>query len=165
MGMDIYGKAATTEAGSYFRNNVWWWRPLADYVTGTYPALTEACTYWHSNDGDGLNAERSLALAEAIERDLASGAVAAYAAQYEAALAALPDEECRICHGAGIRTDEIGRQHGFDVPRDEATGRGGCNGCQGKGRTPSWETHYPFSEENVREFATFLRECGGFEIC
>ncbi len=164
MGMDIYGKNATTEAGGYFRNNVWWWRPLADFLTTTYPALTEACTYWHSNDGDGLNADQALALAEAIDADLAAGRVAAYATLYEASIAALPTEECSICHGAGIRTDEIGREHGFDKPRDPATGKGGCNGCQGEGRTPAWESHYPFSEDNVREFATFLRECGGFEI-
>ena len=22
----------TSQSGTYFRNNVWWWRPLADYV-------------------------------------------------------------------------------------------------------------------------------------
>ena len=32
MGFDIYGIAATNKKGDYFRNNVWWWRPLWAYV-------------------------------------------------------------------------------------------------------------------------------------
>jgi hypothetical protein len=32
MGMDVYGKAPTVEEGKYFRNNLWWWRPLWTYV-------------------------------------------------------------------------------------------------------------------------------------
>ena len=165
MGMDVFGKNATTEAGGYFRNNVWWWRPLADFLTTTYPELTSGCTYWHSNDGDGLDAAGAIALADALDRDLANGRVTAYADQYEAEIAALPDSECDLCTGTGIRTDEIGVQHGLNVPRDPITGKGGCNGCQGTGRRENWGKSYPFSVENVREFAAFLRECGGFEIC
>jgi hypothetical protein len=40
-----------------------------------------------------------------------------------------------------------------------------CNACDGKGEVPDVETHYPFDEDNVREFAGFLRVCGGFRIC
>jgi hypothetical protein len=35
MGFDVYGKSARSEKGEYFRNNVWWWRPLAEYVLET----------------------------------------------------------------------------------------------------------------------------------
>lgn len=164
MGMDVFGKAPTTKAGEYFRNNNWWWHPLADFLLATYPDLTASCTYWHSNDGDGLDGVRSVALAEAIERDLASGKIAEYQKRYEVELAALPDHECVICHGAGIRTDDVGRKHGYDRPRDPDTGTGGCNGCSGTGREPAWERHYPFEADNVANFATFLRDCGGFEI-
>ena len=31
MGFDLYGNSKNKE-GEYFRNNVWWWRRLADYV-------------------------------------------------------------------------------------------------------------------------------------
>ena len=34
-----------------------------------------------------------------------------------------------------------------------------------KAKCPIVETHYPFDEDNVREFAEFLRLCGGFRIC
>ena len=87
MGMDVYGKAPTSEAGEYFRNNIWWWRPLADFLTDTYPELTQTCEYWHTNDGDGLGAEDSTALAHDLTRDLDNGAVETYAANRAEALA------------------------------------------------------------------------------
>ena len=47
----------------------------------------------------------------------------------------------------------VGRTHGW------------CNGCDGVGTTESWLAGYPFSEENVKEFAEFLMDSGGFQIC
>ena len=36
MGFDLYGMNATSkEEGDYFRANVWWWRPLWQYVSIT----------------------------------------------------------------------------------------------------------------------------------
>ena len=32
MGFDLYGLAATSENGAYFRNNCWWWRPLWNFT-------------------------------------------------------------------------------------------------------------------------------------
>lgn len=164
MGMDVYGTNSTIEAGTYFRSNVWGWRPLAEFLTATYPELTAGCTYWQSNDGDGLGPAESLALAVAIDRDLANGRVLAYADQFESEQAALPDSECRLCQGTGVRTDEVGKSFGLDKPRDPSTGKGGCNGCAGTGREEHPGKWYSFSVEKVREFATFLRYSGGFSI-
>ena len=55
MGMDVYGRNPTTKQGEYFRNNVWWWHPLADYCTSVAPDITAQCNSWHHNDGDGLD--------------------------------------------------------------------------------------------------------------
>lgn len=84
MGMDVVGLAPTAEVGEYFRNNIWWWHPLASYLTATYPDLTAGCEYWGSNDGDGLNAAEAIALAAAVQRDVADGSVAAAAAEFAA---------------------------------------------------------------------------------
>ena len=40
MGMDVYGKNQTSEKGSYFRNNVWWWRPLWNYCEELHGDIT-----------------------------------------------------------------------------------------------------------------------------
>ena len=36
MGMDVYGRRPKSERGEYFRNNIWWWHPLADFILNHY---------------------------------------------------------------------------------------------------------------------------------
>jgi hypothetical protein len=172
MGMDVSGRKPTTEAGKYFRNNVWWWRPLADYCCEVAPDITAKCTYWQSNDGDGLNARDSVKLADVLQREIDNGNTAAYAAIREAEIHRLPDERCEYCNATGVRDDRVGQENGFldrTIPADaknhpRAGQRGWCNACDGKGfRRPS-DASYPFSVENVAEWIEFLRGCGGFTI-
>lgn len=156
MGMDVYGCSATSEKGEYFRNNVWWWRPLAEYCCEVAPAITAKCTYWQSNDGDGLNARDARRLADALEKELREGRTAAYAAIRDAEHNQLPDEPCKICAGTGSRPEP---------PNIGAGTTGACNGCNSTGRKRPIATDYPFSVENVEQFVAFLRDCGGFKIC
>lgn len=159
MGMDVYGKNPRTETGRYFRNSVWWWRPLAQYACEVAPNVTTGCTYWHTNDGDGLNKRDSNLLADLLQAELDSGRCEAYAQTREAELAALPDETCYLCEGTGTRQ------------RPPHTGAGKpasgivCNRCAGKGVVRPDATVYPFEVDNVRAFVAFLRDCGGFQIC
>jgi hypothetical protein len=155
MGMDVYGKRPADETGRYFRNNVWWWHPLADYCMTVAPDIAEQCQCWHSNDGAGLNGNAAVALANALQAEIDSGRCAAYAAIREAELTALPSEPCDLCDGTGKRKPAPARGAGGVI----------CNNCDGTGSVRPWETRYPFAVENVREFVAFLRECGGFEIC
>jgi hypothetical protein len=66
MGMDVIGKAPTSDHGKYFRRNIWGWHPLADAVQKIAPEICAKCKYWHYNDGDGLDDKNSRALARAI---------------------------------------------------------------------------------------------------
>lgn len=155
MGMDVFGKAPTSGKGEYFRNNVWWWHPLWHYCEQLAPDLIPGDNLGHSNDGWGLNRRKSLKLAERLAAAIASGETDHYALARKQHLASLPPEKCSICDGAG---------HRAEAPH---TGPGllHCNGCDGKGEVPAFQTNYPFSTENVREFEAFLRACGGFRIC
>lgn len=157
MGMDVYGKAPTAEAGKYFRNNVWWWRPLADLCQALAPQICRACEHWHSNDGDGLDADGAVALAAVLDARLTDGTVARLLAERDKMIAEMPDVRCDFCLGKGVRTHALAIEHGRDKEP--------CNACDGKGTVRPWETHYPQDEDNVREFAAFLKDCGGFEIC
>jgi hypothetical protein len=147
--MDVYGKAPTDPKGEYFRNNVWWWRPLADYVCDIAPEITSACELWHSNDGDGLDAEASIQLADRLDAEIASGRTKEFQLGYERNRQAIPREKCELCGGTGIRTDSIGVEHGmpemvigpeetqYDIgktvqPDHPRYGKKGwCNGCGG----------------------------------
>ena len=154
MGMDVYGKAPVSEKGEYFRNSVWWWHPLWQYCEQLAPDLITRNNLGHSNDGWGLNRHKSLKLADRLAAALDAGETEQYALQRKLCLESLPPEKCSICDGTGYRV------------KPPATGAGSmqCNGCSGQGTVPNFNTNYPFSTENVREFEAFLRDCGGFRI-
>ena len=58
MGMDVYGIAPTSERGEYFRNNVWWWRPLWDYCC----EVDSEWYLYHFYDVDNLSRRHCLVL-------------------------------------------------------------------------------------------------------
>jgi hypothetical protein len=171
MGMDVIGRAPTNETGAYFRRNVWGWRPLAHLACTLCPKETAACEYWQSNDGDGLDGPGARALADALQDQLNQGAVAAYVAIRNAELNALPDEQCNICGGTGVRWD-TDDQHTKIIPQTTYLGGkhpragqiGWCNGCDGRGFNEAWDLGYSVDENDVREFIAFLRASGGFVI-
>lgn len=171
MGMDVIGNAPTTKVGAYFRNNVWYWRPLWGYCQYVAPKLTESVN-GGTNDGDGLNAEDSIELGRRLLSEIVSGRTKEYETDYRKALADLPLEPCDLCNRTGIRGTSD--PHGVDLSEKELSpeqqalyGRthGWCNVCDGAGEKSNWVTQYPFEEENVKEFAEFLLTCGGFSIC
>jgi len=176
MGMDVYGRAPTSEAGAYFRRNVWGWHPLAELVCALAPRITAGCTNWHSNDADGLNGEASRKLAMALRRAIRSGRAAKLVALRDIEIAALPDQTCTLCNGTGIRDDDLGRRGGQPqqvIGADTCAGpdhprlgqRGWCNGCDGRGARPAFAKHYTCTVDDIAQFASFLETCGGFEIC
>ena len=171
MGMDVFGTAPKSEKGEYFRNNVWWWRPLWDYCTIVGDEIV-ADVDGHSNGGDGLDAERADDLSVILYNEIASGRTAIYEAMYRNLIASMPREVCVTCEGTGIRTDAVGQDMGMPERKlDDAiavvVGReyGFCNGCQGEGLRDPFDASYPFDVENVQKFAEFLKDSGGFKIC
>jgi len=155
MGMDVMGKKATSEIGSYFRANVWYWHPLWDYCASVAKAVTDKVKYAHFNDGDGLGKRDSLKLAKVLRGELDTGRTKEYVETRDCELAKVPDIPCDTCGGVGKRAD----------PPKTGPGKMVCNGCDGKGKIRPWETHYHLDVETVEEFVSFLEECGGFRIC
>jgi len=172
MGMDIMGHNPTTKKGEYFRNNVWYWRPMWVWLCDAFPNLVgDDPEMGHYNDGYGLDWESSVTLSDAIDEALADGRVLKYEHDFNEAKSQVGMEDCRWCNATGIRTDEVGIQSG--MPDKELTeevaiivGRthGYCNSCGGYGKVEPFAVNYHFTEENVREFSEFLRTCGGFGI-
>jgi DnaJ-class molecular chaperone len=81
---------------------------------------------------------------------ITEGHTGRYEKEYKERLASLPLEKCEFCRGTGVRDDEFVQ--------------GKCNACQGRGERESFDLNYPFEEANVKEFAEFCRESGGFKI-
>ena len=155
MGFDLSGKG---NPEAYFRNSVWYWRPLWRYCEHVAPHIASKVRYGQSNDGDGLNESDSLALANALEKEVLAGNTAKIAKAYQETLDAIPDIPCNICNGTGQRKWHAGTDPTWIKHCN------GCNACMGTGKVRPSETYYPFEEENVKDFIKFLRVCKGFEI-
>lgn len=158
MGFDLNGLKPNAEIGIYFRNNCWWWRPLASYVLATCSDLfLEGETeYWQSNDGQMVSAETARKIAERLNNLTESGRTKRYADQYKLEQEATPKLVCQYCNGTGDRKD-------LEPPEWKAKCNG-CNACHGTGKVTPSSAEYPFSKENVKEFAEFCESSGGFEI-
>jgi hypothetical protein len=115
---DENNKLELDNPGIYFRNNVWWWRPLWDYVYSLCDDFISEERYegGHSNSGEHFTSKEAEQIADKLFEEIDNGNTEAYAKLYE------------------IKTE------------DE-------------------EYNYPFSVVNVREFAQFCEDSGGFEIC
>ena len=138
--------------GYYFRNNAWSWRPLWAYICQEVAPdiLTkEDMKHGEYNDGHCINAIKANYIADKIEKLDAAGELKAFEKKYKVNLDALPKEKCEHCNGSGVRDD----QHV----------QGKCNACENGMKDP-WAKSYPFSADNVRDFAKFSRASGGFEI-
>lgn len=152
MGFDLSGKKPKTTNGEYFRNNVWWWRPLWNYVVencGSILSVDDAQAGEY-NDGYLITGAKAIKIADKLDTLVKSKETKKYEKEYMSKLKKAADVPCTICSGTGERHDEI-----VD---------GKCNSCKGTGKMRPFYTSYPFSTENVKEFAKFARESGGFQI-
>ena len=148
--MDVYGNKPKSEKGDYFRNNVWWWRPLWNYCATSAPELIDKETYVSGtyNDGKGLNAMKAAKLGVKLLTLIEDGSCATYKRERDLYLESIPDEVCENCNG---------NNRGNFKKKN-------CKACEGKGTRESWERHYPFAVDNVKDFANFLIDSGGFEV-
>ena len=139
--------------GAYFRNNVWFWRPLWHFICDVVaPKLLtkEDKTRGEYNDGHFITAIKAIYIADRISELDEQGVLDEYQLKYEDSIEKLPLVMCDLCGGSGTRNDEHVQ--------------GKCNGCDGNGERKQFASSYPFSAENVREFAKFAKASGGFRI-
>jgi hypothetical protein len=174
MDMDLYGVSPVTEDGTYFRANVWSWRPLWDLIVRYCPDVLseDDVVGGHYNDGYEIDAGQATEIAHRLELGLADGGITKYVVEYARQQSELPLVRCDYCDGTGIRTDNVGATQGMiDRELPESTAivvgrqRGWCNACEGYGESESFLTWYHLDVNIVDEFATFCKNSGGFTIC
>tara|TARA_Y100001938_G_scaffold150561_1_gene242087 strand:+ start:11465 stop:12040 length:576 start_codon:yes stop_codon:yes gene_type:complete len=143
--------------GVYFRNNVWWWRPLWEYTCRLAFRIFDeddikAGSY---NDGHEISKDKADIIARRLEDSIVNGFAEKWEKDRNAELDKMELEVCDLCEGTGSRNKP---------PKTGAGTHMECNACDGKGKRKASATHYPFSVENVREFARFCKHSGGFSI-
>jgi len=162
MGVDISGRKPKTEEGDYFCSNWWGWRPIA-YIcelAAEESNLKIDFSYWGSNDGKGLRTQKQCdKLANAIELLISNNP------KFNEFLT---DDEDRIyiCMGMWCEAGTgkfVPSEISSKLNEDFEPGSllfGPVVMDDGK----LIETSYSVSLIRIKEFVTFLRACGGFEI-
>jgi len=187
MGMDVMGKNPTDEKGGYFRNNVWWWSPLWDYCSTISPEICKKVKYAYSNDGDGLDALDSEELSKRLYKSLKDGTADKYIKQHTKHIKSLPKVLCVHCRAtgtrqwlkkgndqrsawtynflAGMKGDKLPKYTAVKPKKDETMFEQRCNACNGSGKEKPYAADYSIDKDNIKNFARFLKTCGGFSIC
>ena len=155
MGMDVVGIRPVSSSGEYFRNSVWYWRPLWNYCCTIDSTLQEKVPYAHSNDGDGLDAGDARKLAFKLQEEIDSGRAETFVNDYELARSSMPKVQCSYCDENGNRSWRT--KTGESIIKV-------CTTCDGTRLVDPFESSYPMSLENIKSFTTFLMNCGGFQI-
>jgi len=168
--IDEYFKAQEefedTNPGVYFRNNCWWWRPLANLIIEKCDWLTqEQKERLHDNSGFEFSEYEALEIAKTLRSTLRSGE----AKQVE-------EKNKQERQTASEWNKKISKQH--DTLEKEAIKRTGNKKIAPVdypadlkkkwdeiSEQRDWKENYPFEIENVKRFVRFLRECGGFRVC
>jgi len=137
--------------GDYFRNNVWWWRPLWTYCERVCGDLLTQEEWEHGswNDGHEYDADICKEMARLLQETIDNGECKKYQDDYKEWQNSLEPEICARCNG---------NNRGHNKKKE-------CNVCDNTGVKENWNASYPFDVENVQNFVNFLRECGGMSIC
>ena len=151
--------------GTYFRNNVWWWRPLWELVCHfcedtLSPQDMEEGSF---NSGHRIDVDKALDMHLNLEDAIKNGKVQEYITNYICHLDSLEDEDCHVCDGKGKRSLKGTMDLNWNVIEDDSIQK--CKHCEGSGKRPSFKKSYPLNLENVQEFSKFCKLSGGFEIC
>ena len=136
---DAKNKHEELNPGTYFRNNVWWWRPLWAYVCEECHDVIndDDADGGGSNEGHAISEQKAVAIAKRLFELIEEGETGRFEDFHKKKAEEADADNERLIADGGKKYDA------------------GWN----------WADSYPFAVDNVRAFATFCSESGGFEIC
>ena len=152
--------------GIYFRNNVWWWRPLANFIIEKCDWLTEEQKErLHDNSGFEFSEHEAVTIADTLQKKVDDG-TAAEREEVNRREMKVAEEWNKGIHAQQEELEkEVKKETGdaklvpYDYPEHF---KKKWDDLQ---KQIDRNDSYPFREANVKEFICFLRECGGFQVC
>jgi len=160
MGVDISGRKPKTDEGDYFCSNWWGWRPIVAISEAAMMSskLDYDTSYWGSNDGKGLRTQKQCdKLADAIEL-LISNNYNEYLAEDDDRIYIVMGSWCEAGTGRFIGSERehvLNQQFEYgDILYAPVVAEDGT----------MVESSYSTSLGRLKEWITFLRNCGGFKI-
>lgn len=160
MGVDISGRKPTTEEGDYFQSNWWGWRPIhaISQIAAYNSKLKINFENWGSNDGAGLRTQNQCdKLANAIE-ELISDKLNEFVTDDDDRIFVVLGSWCEAGTGKFIPSDiELSLNQQFEYGSLQYSTIVTESGMR-------VESAHSTSLRRIKEFITFLRNCGGFKI-
>tara|TARA_R100000081_G_scaffold90430_1_gene65583 strand:+ start:1143 stop:1739 length:597 start_codon:yes stop_codon:yes gene_type:complete len=155
----------TSQSGTYFRNNVWWWRPLAHYVLEYTKVIPEdRKEVWSYNDNSEVSQKEAEMIAQQLRYLIDSGHTKKFSRDWEARRKKLEKHNDKVEKELEKHTKQVQTKmkNSNLAPKDfpEADKKIWDKIYHKRNSDAS----YPFSIENVEEFAEFCENCGGFSI-
>jgi|TARA_R100001015_G_C4595006_1_gene150252 protoheme ferro-lyase len=152
--------------GYYFRNNVWWWRPLANYVLKLMgnEFTEEEQKSWHHNDGFEVSEEKATKIAERLEQELNTSRVKQVEEHYKKRMKEA-DETNKLLEEKKRELEKIVQDKTGEKLAPVKYPEPFKSQWEDIQKQYDWEASYPFSESNVIDFMKFCRASRGFSIC
>jgi len=155
----------TSQSGTYFRNNVWWWRPLADYVLRYTKVIPEnEHEHWGYNDCYEVSQENAEMISQQLDHLVKSGHCKTYADQFEKNRKIIEKHNDKIEKQLDKFCKEVEKKLGKSnlAPNEFPTeDKKKWDKIYDK---KNFNGNYPFSVDNVKEFSEFCKNSCGFSI-
>ena len=153
--------------GAYFRNNVWWWRPLWQFTCEhCEDILTEndmnAGCY---NDNHMITEDKAIAIAKRLKTALETPETKEYLDNHNKAMEKakkhnkMIDQEKKALDEIAVAITGDKDIAPINYPKDLKKKFDELMDQR------DWASSYPISKDNIEQFAEFAEQSGGFRIC
>jgi hypothetical protein len=160
------GKYQEEVVGDYFRNNVWWWRPLASYVIQYTGCVSEDDTQmWSENSGHEVDDETAKQIHNQLQVLIESGHTQKFQDDYEKERLKAEKHNDKVEKKLEKFCKSVEKRLGKPNLAPMNFPKADKDKWDEIWNSRKWSASYPFSVENVKEFADFCRFSGGFKIC
>ena len=160
------GKYQEEVVGDYFRNNVWWWRPLASYVIKYTGCIDESDhEYWSENGGHEVDDETAKQIHNQLQVLIESGHTQKFQDDYEKERLKAEKHNDKVEKELEKFCKSVEKKLGKTNLAPADFPKADHDEWERIYHKRKWNASYPFSVENVKEFAEFCRFSGGFKIC
>ena len=163
---DDLNKYQSEVVGSYFRSNVWYWRPLWNFVTAGCSDILSVKDIegGYSNDGHEISKTKSKRMASRIRKLIKIGAAESFEELTNTTIQKAREHNNNVDRKMKVLREEVLMNYGEGlVPRDYPEPyKSKYDKIQSQ---RDWSSSYPFSTEILNEFAEFCDQSGGFSIC
>ena len=152
--------------GDYFRSNVWWWRPLASYVIKYTGCVNEDdAEMWGTNDGHEVDDETAKQIHNQLQVLIESGHTQKFQDDYEKERQKMEKHNDKVEKELKKFCESVEKKLGKTNLAPADFPKADHDEWERIYHKRKWNASYPFSVENVKEFAEFCRYSGGFRIC